>query len=90
MTLSLPQTSRNVQPAKASVSPSLYAAGDVSQSEGERMLSQAKKCENQQNEQKIKLNSLIPVTQTFAKIHDFDGHVIGEVALNFKFTKHIT
>ena len=54
------------------------------------MLSQAKKCENQQNEEKIKLNSLIPVTQIFAKIHDFDGHVIGEVALNFKFTKHIT
>ena len=23
-------------------------------------------------------------------IHDFDGHVIGEVALNFKFTKLIT
>lgn len=30
------------------------------------------------------------MTQIFAKIHDFDGHVIGEVALNFKFTKHIT
>ena len=51
------------------------------------MLSQAKKCENQQNEQKIKLNSLIPVTQIFAKIHDFDGHVIGEVALKFQVYK---
>lgn len=38
----------------------------------------------------MKLNFLIPVTQIFANIHDFDGHVIGEVALKFKFTKHIT